>query len=144
MIPATGTAANIHASCIALNGKGMLILGPSGSGKSALALQLMVLGASLVADDRVDLHREGGDIITSCPPALLGMIEARGVGLLRADPVAKAVLGLVVDLGRTEAARLPPLRHIPVLGLPVPLALRAEAAHFPFALLQLLRCGRAH
>lgn len=144
MIPATGAAANVHASCVALDGRGLLITGPSGSGKSALALQLMALGARLVADDRVDLRRAGDGVIASCPAALHGLIEARGLGLLRAEALAQAELALVVDLAVVETARLPPLRHIPVLGVALPLALQVEAAHFPFALLQHLRGGRQH
>jgi len=80
----------LHASCVALQDKGLLILGPSGSGKSALALQLMALGAVLVADDYTDLVRCDDRVIARCPAALRGLIEARGIGILRADTVAQA------------------------------------------------------
>ena len=78
----------LHATTIALDGAGLLILGPSGSGKSSLALQLMAAGAVLVADDRTDLCRQGDAIVASCPPALLGRIGGRiphRIGLGRVD-----------------------------------------------------------
>ena len=76
MIPDAGNFANIHGSCVAVAGRGLLILGPSGAGKSALALQIMALGGQLVADDRVELTRQGDEVIARCPVALRGLIEA--------------------------------------------------------------------
>ncbi len=64
-----------HASCVAYGGRGVLILGASGRGKSALALRLMALGAVLVADDRTDLCREGDSVMARAPDAIKGMIE---------------------------------------------------------------------
>lgn len=55
----------LHASCVALDGRGLLILGPSGSGKSALALELMALGADLVADDRTEIEGQGPDLVAA-------------------------------------------------------------------------------
>ena len=69
---------------LAVAGRGLLILGPSGAGKSALALQIMALGGQLVADDRVELTRQGDEVIARCPAPLRGLIEARGLGLGRA------------------------------------------------------------
>ena len=77
----------LHASCVAISGRGVLIIGPSGSGKSALALQLMAFGASLVADDQTELTVQGGTLIARCPPTMSGLIEARGLGILRAQVV---------------------------------------------------------
>jgi len=134
--------ATMHASCVAVAGRGLLILGPSGAGKSALALQVMALGGDLVADDRVDLQAEAGLLVARCPPRLRGLIEARGLGILRAAPVAQAPVHLVVDLAREEVARLPPCHHISLLGVELPLALRVSGAHFPGALVQWLRHGR--
>ncbi|MDP4031550.1 MAG: HPr kinase/phosphatase C-terminal domain-containing protein [Pseudorhodobacter sp.] len=132
----------LHASCVALDGKGLLILGPSGSGKSALALQLMALGAVLVADDYTELARCDAALIARCPTALRGLIEARGVGILRADTVESIPVVLVVDLGRRETERLPPKRQIILLGQSLDLVLRRKDSHFPFAVLQVLRAGR--
>ena len=132
----------IHAGAVAIGGRGLLILGPSGSGKSALALALMALGARLVADDRVILRAEGGDLLADCPPPIAGRIEARGVGILRAQAAGPVALAQVVDLGRAEPDRLPPLRHITLLGVTLPLVLGPMTPHLPSALVQLIRCGR--
>ena len=143
MIPDAGNFANIHGSCVAVAGRGLLILGPSGAGKSALALQIMALGGQLVADDRVELTRQGDDVIARCPVALRGLIEARGLGLLRAETLEAAPVALVADLAQAETTRLPEPRQIKLLGLPVALALRGGGDHFAYGLLQYLRGGRA-
>lgn len=132
----------LHASCVAFEGRGALILGPSGSGKSSLALTLMGLGARLVADDRTILQRQSDRVMARCPAALRGMIEARGIGLLQADAVSDVQVRLVVDLEQVEEERLPPKRQVTLLGVPLDLVLGQDAAHFPFALLQALRGGR--
>jgi len=129
----------IHGSCVAVGGQGLLILGPSGSGKSSLALRMMASGATLVADDQVQMRREGEDVIASPPPRLAGMIEARGVGLLHAAHVSGVKLRLVTDLSRPETDRLPPQRHIPVLGRALDLVLGCGNPHLEYALLQWLR-----
>ena len=132
----------VHATAIAFGGQGVLIRGASGRGKSALALDLMAFGAALIADDRVHLARAGDRIVASCPETLLGMIEARGLGILRADPAEPRALVCVVDLDHAEAERLPPLRHVTLLGCDLPLIHAAGATRFAPALLQFLRAGR--
>lgn len=133
----------LHASCVAVDGRGLLILGPSGSGKSSLALRLISLGAQLVSDDRTRVDRAGDALIATCPnPELQGLIEARGTGILRAPWVESAELRLVIDLARCETERLPPLRTVTILGSEVPLVLHAQNAHFPDALMLYLRQGR--
>ncbi|WP_347140029.1 HPr kinase/phosphatase C-terminal domain-containing protein [Paracoccus sp. SSK6] len=132
----------LHATTIALRDAGLLILGPSGSGKSSLALQLMAAGALLVADDRTDLRREGDAIIASCPPALLGRIEARGIGILSADPSGPVRLTQVVDLGGGSGDRLPQSRSHDVLGVALPLVTGPYRPHLYAALRQLLLGGR--
>ena len=133
----------LHATAVAdAAGRGLLILGPSGAGKSALAWALLSLGARLVADDRT-LVTAGPDGLTlACPPPIRGLIEARGIGLLRAETVASAPLVLAVDLGRIESDRLPPRREIVLLGHKVDLVLGPVTAHFPAALLHYLAWGR--
>lgn len=131
----------VHGTAVALSGRGVLITGPSGAGKSALALQLMAFGAQLVADDRVMILREGESLIASAPDAIRGLIEARGVGILSADPCT-ARLVLAVDLSQIEDTRLPPMRHSFVHGLPLPLVLGQDAPHLPAAILQYLKAGR--
>lgn len=132
----------LHASCVALQGRGLVILGPSGSGKSALALELMALGATLVADDHILLRAEPDGLIARCPPQIRGLVEARGVGLLRAESLAETPLKLAVDLDRAEPDRLPPRHHIDLLGHRLDLVLGQSARHLPSALLQYLRAGR--
>ena len=133
----------VHASCVALEGRGLLILGASGQGKSALALELMAMGAALVADDRVILRREGEALIVTVPEAIAGRIEARFVGLLNATPAGPVALALAVDLDRTEAERLPPRRSVNLLGISLPLVHNSETRHFPATILQYLRAGRS-
>lgn len=124
----------LHATTVAFEGRGVLITGASGSGKSGLALQLIAMGAALVADDQTLLTAEAHGVIASCPPATTGMIEARGLGLLNAPHQASARLILAVDLDQTEPDRLPPLREVTLLGHPVSLVFSTPASHFPAAL----------
>jgi HPr kinase/phosphorylase len=131
----------LHASCVALNGQGVLILGSSGAGKSSLALELMALGADLVADDRTCLLRRGGEIIASAPHALAGMIEARGVGLLKAKALPEVSVSLVVDLDQIEIVRLPIQRTITLLTCKVPLIHGVATNHFPAIILQYIKGG---
>lgn len=133
----------LHATTVALDGRGVLIRGASGRGKSALALQLMALGAALVADDRTILTRRGDAIVASCPAAILGLIEARGFGLLNAIPAPPTALALVIDLDGENRSRLPQERRTTLLDLPLDLAFGPVTPHFPAAILQYLRFGRA-
>jgi len=132
----------LHASCVTLDGNGLLILGGSGSGKSTLALSLMALGAVLIADDRVLLSHEQGDLIARSPTQISGLIEARGLGILRADQCDQTTVGTVIDMDRPEVERLPPVRTIALLGQTVTLLHRPDIAHLAPALLQYLKRGR--
>lgn len=143
---AVATAEVLHAGCVALpvpgGARGVLILGPSGAGKSALALQLLALGAVLVADDRCAVARRGDRLVAQAPAAIRGLIEARGVGLLRAPTLPEAELALAVDLGQAETQRLPPERELTVLGVPLACLHAVAAGHFPAAILLYLQQGR--
>ena len=98
----------IHASCAARQGAGVLLLGPPGSGKSDLVLRLLDRGFMLVADDRVEIE----DGHATAPAALAGLLEVRGLGLLRLPHLPRARLALAVQLG--IAPRLPsPARYAP-------------------------------
>ena len=132
----------MHATCVAVSGRGVLILGPAGAGKSALGLDLIALGAELVADDQTELTLLGSRVIARCPPPLRGLIEARGVGILTAPPLAEAEITLVVDLAQPEPDRLPPLRKTLLLGLPVDLVLGQGNAHLPSSVLRYLSGAR--
>jgi len=97
----------IHGSCVARDGAGVLILGPSGMGKSDLALRLLSRGFVLIADDQVDIR----DGIVSAPKALAGLLEVRGLGIARLPFHPTARLELVVAL-EIAVERLPrPERH---------------------------------
>ncbi len=132
----------LHASAVALQGRALLITGPSGSGKSGLALALMALGARLVSDDRtLILPRPEGPPLAAAPDPIRGMIEARFLGLLAADPAPPTPIAAVLDLATTETERLPPARVTDLAGPPLPLLHKAETPHFPAALIQYLRGG---
>ena len=132
----------VHASCVAVGERGVLIRGRSGSGKSSLALDLMALGAVLVSDDRVLVSRGRQGLIAGAPTPIRGLIEARGVGLLRADTRAEVKISLMVDLDRAETARLPEIHRTELLGQSVVLIYRPDNPHFPAAILQYLKAGR--
>jgi serine kinase of HPr protein (carbohydrate metabolism regulator) len=108
-------AENIHGTAIIVGNTGLLFLGPSGSGKSALAFACLVaarqmgLVSALVADDRVIVSESDGKILGECPASIAGMIEIRGTGLLRLPSVASAEIHLAVLPGDPATAeRLPP------------------------------------
>lgn len=132
----------IHATTIAHAGRAALIRGASGSGKSALALQLIALGAELVADDRTVLRRKGEQLIASAPDALRGRIEARGVGILAAPIAGPTPVALIIDMDAAETERLPPRRETEVLGVTLQLQKNADMPHFPAAILSYLTHGR--
>lgn len=138
----SAAATTLHASCVALGGRAVLILGASGSGKSALALELMARGAALIADDRTRLIARDAVLIASAPPTIRGMIEARGVGLLAAEPAPPTPVALVVDLDQAETARLPQVHETMLLDVRLTLLRKVEHAHFPAAILQYLKGGR--
>lgn len=102
----------LHATCVALKGRGVLLRGGSGSGKSDLALRLIDRGAELVADDQVALSREDGWLIARPPASLAGLIEVRGIGIVRGAVLAQAPVLLLVDLVAAEAVeRMPAPSH---------------------------------
>ncbi len=97
----------LHGSAVRLGEKGVLLLGRSGRGKSDLALQMIDRGAVLIADDQVRLSRSGDRLVAEAPPALAGLIEVRGIGIMRL-PHVSGELDLAVDLDLDEEeTRLP-------------------------------------
>ena len=104
----------IHASCAAREGAGVLLLGPPGAGKSDMVLRLLDRGFMLVADDRVEI----ADGVARAPDGLAGLLEVRGLGIVRLPHASPARLRLAVALG-AGADRLPaPARH-DALDLPL-------------------------
>jgi HPr kinase/phosphorylase len=111
----SGAPCNLHASAVQLAGKGVAIFGASGSGKSALALELLRQAlrdggdAWLVSDDRVDVERRGEELIAMPPAALAGLIEVRGSGIHPIKHLPFARLHLTVELvAESQALRMPP------------------------------------
>ena len=111
----------LHATAIAIDGHAVLLRGASGSGKSDLALRLIDAGARLVADDQSELRRQGDAIFVRAPAAIAGLIEVRGVGILRVDTMAEAPLALLADLTAPELIeRLPQPATERILDLELP------------------------
>ena len=107
-------------TCVAVDGRGVLLHGPSGAGKSDLALRLIDGGAELVADDRVVLDSRAGVLAASAPVALRGLLEVRGLGIFRLPYRASIPLSLVADLGDASEERLPLPNTITILGHELP------------------------
>ncbi len=122
----------------------MLLRGPAGSGKSDLALRLLEDGARLIADDQTHLAKKGHALIASPPPALAGMIEVRGLGIVklpRARLMAAAPLALLVDLVRAEEVeRMPEPAHETVQDVELP---RLAVAPFEASAVAKLRLALA-
>jgi HPr kinase/phosphorylase len=130
-----GFQGQIHASCVVRGDAAVLLLGPAGSGKSDLVLRLLDLGFSLVADDRVDIA-EG----MARPPAeLAGLLEVRGLGIVKLDHVAPARLALAVALSGT-VERLPEPAWHPTLDLPL-ITLDSGAVSAPQKVALALSCA---
>ncbi|MGY6410707.1 MAG: HPr kinase/phosphorylase [Alkalilacustris sp.] len=138
----------VHASCVAVlppaggPARAALLMGPSGTGKSTLALAMLGLGARLVADDRTRLVRAGAHLLASAPPAIRGLIEARGLGLLRAPSLGSARVVLAVDLSQPAPTRLPAPQIWSALGVEVALLRSLETVSLPSSLMLYLSTGR--
>ncbi len=113
-------------TCVAVDGRGVLLRGPSGAGKSDLALRLIDDGAELVADDRVALVSNAGGLTASAPPALRGLMEVRGLGVFRLPYRTSVQVSLVADLVDDEGERLPAPGQTTILGHALP-AIRLSA-----------------
>lgn len=110
----------IHASCVAIGGRAVLLCGASGSGKSDLALRLIDRGAELVADDQVLLTRDGNTLRASPPATIAGKIEVRGLGILAMPHRTAMPVSLLIQLD-DPIARMPlDARSRTLAGIDVP------------------------
>jgi serine kinase of HPr protein (carbohydrate metabolism regulator) len=115
------SAETVHASTVATDGRAVVILGPSGSGKSDLALRLLDRGFTLVSDDQTVVKKDGERLVASAPPNIAGKLEIRGIGIVDMETVTNIPVALLVEL-TSEIQRLPDeSRERPLLGVKVPL-----------------------
>ena len=122
----------LHASCVAIEGRAVLITGISGSGKSDLSLRLLDRGFTLVSDDQTIVRKQGDRLIATAPPTIAGKLEIRGIGIVDMPTVQEVRVALLVEL-TSDVQRLPDdSRERPVLGIKLPLvsvdAMSASAA----------------
>jgi serine kinase of HPr protein (carbohydrate metabolism regulator) len=118
---------NSHATCVALGAAGVVIEGPSGSGKTSLALTIIEKFqnqnqfAALVADDQCLIEIANGRLIATCPPVLAGLVERRGIGVVKTKNLTSVVIDCVVRLvNQTEMERLPEAKSVILFGVELP------------------------
>lgn len=130
--PGSFVSETIHASTVALDGRAVLITGPSGSGKSDLSLRLLDRGFTLVSDDRTIVRRDGDRLAASAPQQIAGKLEVRGIGILDVGNSSDVPVALVVEL-TSEIERMPDeRRERAILGVPIPLvSIDARTASAP-------------
>ena len=111
----------VPGTCVSIGGHGVLLRGPSGSGKSDLALRLIEDGAVLVADDQIDVTLRGDRPMAAAPAAIWGMLEVRGLGILRLEPLGCVEPTAVIDpVAPGEVPRMPEPLRVEILGVALP------------------------
>jgi serine kinase of HPr protein (carbohydrate metabolism regulator) len=109
----------IHASCVAIGGRAVLLAGRSGVGKSDLALRLIDRGAVLISDDYTQLLRRQGKLRATPPANIAGKIEVRGIGIVEMAHVADVEVALLIDLD-APLVRMPERATRRLAGIEIP------------------------
>lgn len=145
---AQGRARGPEGRALGPDWRAVVISGPSGSGKSSLALSLIAQGARLIGDDAATLYRRGAGLIATPPDRLVGVVEARGLGLITLPVLDAAEVTLWLELrgGRNAEEtggqnRLPAIQRKTLLGASLPLVVTYQGRGLGAALTCLLRCG---
>lgn len=137
--------ATLHATSVVFCGRGLLLCGPSGSGKSDLALRLMDAGGSLIADDYTDVEVEDGKVMATAPTATAGLMEVRGLGLLKVPAIRTSRIDMVLECVKPEfVERMPDKETHAIEGVLLPkwrvnpfessaVAKIRALLHYPFA-----------
>lgn len=119
--PNSLSSETLHASTVALDGRAVIITGPSGSGKSDLSLRLLDRGFTLISDDRTIVRRDGDRLVASAPGQIAGKLEVRGLGILDVGNLTDVPVALVVEL-TSDIQRMPDdNRRTALLGVAIPL-----------------------
>jgi HPr kinase/phosphorylase len=112
----------VPGTCVEVEGLGVLFRGPTGSGKSDLALRLIDSGGQLIADDYTELSLENATLIARAPQTIRGLLEVRGIGILKIDGTLQTNLGVIIDLVTPEQVeRIPEDQSEELLGIHIPL-----------------------
>lgn len=131
----------LHATAIGIDGQAAVLIGPSGSGKSSLALQLIALGADLISDDQCEVFTRDDLLCVKRPATLPKAIEARGFGLIRAPMVDEGNVVLVIQMDKTSQARMPDEQYMQLLSHQIKMIPNSDSAHFPATILLYLQHG---
>ena len=115
------SAETLHASTVAKDGRAVLITGPSGSGKSDLALRLLDRAFAMVSDDQTIVRKDGDRLVATAPPTIAGKLEVRGIGIIDIERIENVPVALIVELTSDIQRRPDDNRDRPVLGVRVPL-----------------------
>jgi serine kinase of HPr protein (carbohydrate metabolism regulator) len=113
----------LHANCVQIGAHGVLIGGPSGSGKSSLSLRLIHAGAFLISDDRTDLVARDGRLVACAPETISGLFEVRGIGIVRGLPIKpESTVRVMIDLAERdcELDRMPEPTTTEICGIAIP------------------------
>lgn len=124
----------LHATAVAAGGRALVLAGPSGVGKTSVALQLMTYGATLISDDMLLIQKAGGGVKAAAPPQAPAQIELRHIGPCPAVLGAASPVLACVDLRPTDLPRLPQPAYATLLGCRVPLIQTSREGPFAPAL----------